>query len=231
MNKFSGILSILSFLGVCILGVLHFTGGKAKVAKSPKIVSTGEGGKTAVVAGSRCAYVDIDTLESQYKYFKQKKAEFEKKDKEIAADIERQAREFQAEVMAYQKKMQEGKITSEAEAKATEERLSKKQQDIESRKQSSGSKFLKEQDDFNNELQDKVRAFLAVYAEENGFDYVFMHSQTSLEIMYVNPEDDITAEVVEALNSGKDYRKKKDSKNDAKDGEAKVSDTTVPSKK
>jgi outer membrane protein len=207
MSKLSSILSILSFVGVCVLGFLHFNGKQSK-SKAPKIIASGDGSKTAVIAGSRCAYVDIDTLENQYKYFKAKKAEFEKKDKEIANEIERQAREFQAEYMAAQKKMQEGKITTQGEYKALEERLAKKQQDIEARKQSQGSKFLKEQDDFNKELQEKVRAYLEVYAEENGYDYVFMHSQSALEIMYVNPENDITADVVEALNSGKDYRKK-----------------------
>jgi outer membrane protein len=210
MNKLGSILGIIAFIGMCILAFLQFKGSK-KPVRTPKVISTADGSKSAVVAGSNCAFVDIDSLENNYKFFKQKKAEFEGRDKAIVSELEKLSKDLQSEYMMLQRKAQEGKL-SEEEGRAAENRLAQKQQDIDVKKQTLGSKLMKDQDNFNTDFKNNIKGFLEEYAAENGFDYVFMHSnEDSPVLLYVNEENNITGDVIDALNSGKNYAKKKGS--------------------
>jgi outer membrane protein len=208
MNKLGSILGIIAFIGMCILAALQL-GNKNKTVRTPKVISSGDGNKAPVVAGSNCAFVDIDSLENNYKFFKQKKAEFEGRDKAIGNELEKMTKDLQSEYMVLQRKAQEGKLTEE-EGKVAQDRLAQKQQDIEVKKQSLGSKLMKDQDEFNVEFKNNIKGFLTDYAAENGFDYVFMHSnEDSPVLLYVNEDNNITGDVIEALNTGKNYAKKK----------------------
>ncbi len=205
MNKLSGILSILSFIGVCVLGYLHFNTKISKKAPS-KVIVKNDSGQTAMPASSNIAYVDLDSLEASYDYFKKKKIEFEQKDKNLGAELERMATAIQNEYIDLQKKAQAGQITQE-QGEAAQKKLMQKQQELEVKKQNQGAQLIKEQEDFNTKLQENIRGFLDEYATEKGYDYVLAYTKTST-ILYANPEYNITEDVIEALNSGKTYSKK-----------------------
>ncbi len=213
MKQISNILSILSFIGVCILGVLHFTNNKknAKVQQSKPIIITNDstGQKEVVVPGSNIAYVDIDTLEEKYVSYKKRKAEFEAREKNIYKELEKSANALQSEFNAAQGRAQAGKM-SQAEQESFQEKMMKKQQDLEIKKQDLSSKLMKDQDVFNKELHENIKGFLLGYAEEKGLDFVYFYTAEGLQtILYANKSLDITADVLQALNSGKKYNTKK----------------------
>jgi outer membrane protein len=210
MNKLSNILSILSFIGVCILGFLHFKGSSTKAIKQAKqIVVKNDSGQvtTSTVAGSTIAYVDLDTLEVKYDVFKKKMAEFEAKDKNLGAELERMATAIQNEYIDLQKKAQAGQINQE-QGEALQKKLVQKQQDLESKKQNQGTQLLKEQEDFNEKIQDNLRGFLKVYAAEKGYEYVFAYTKAN-SILFADEANNVTDDVLEALNSGKTFTEKK----------------------
>lgn len=212
MKSIGSILGIIAFLGMCVLSFLQFSKKEPKVAARPKVVVTNEAtGKKEVVespaSGVNIAYVDLDTLEANYGYFKKKKAEFEGKDKALGAELERAATALQNEYAALQARAQQGKLT-QAEGEAAEKSLMQKQQDLERRRQNQGTALLDDQEKFNTELQDNIRGFLDEFAEENGYDYILAYTSNST-ILYANKALDVTADALEALNSGKKYSIKK----------------------
>jgi outer membrane protein len=210
MNKLSNILSILSFIGVCILGFLHFKGGKSKAVKQPKqIVVKNDSGQvtTSTVSGSAIAYVDLDTLEVKYDVFKKKMAEFDAKDKNLGAELERMATAIQNEYIDLQKKAQAGQINQE-QGEALQKKLLQKQQDLETKKQNQGTQLLKEQEDFNEKIQDNLRGFLKDYAAEKGYEYVFAYTKAN-SILFADEANNVTDDVLVALNSGKTFTEKK----------------------
>jgi outer membrane protein len=222
--KVANILSALALLGVGILAYLHFNGNTKKAGKTPRVIVTKDsttGNETEIIAqGGNIAYVDLDTLEANYSYFKKKKTEFENRDKALGAELERTAADIQNEAAGLQERARNGQLT-EAEGMAAEKRLYQRQQDLEKRRQNQGTALLDDQEKFNKDLQDNIRGFLDGYAEEKGYDLILAYTATST-ILYVNEEMDITKEVTDALNSGKSFKKKDKKKEEDVKDEAKA---------
>ena len=210
MKNLSTILSILAFIGVCILGFFHLKGGKG--ARKARVVSaTPDAVKRG---GMSIAYVDLDTLEENYTFFKKKKAEFDAQDKKLGNEIDRLGTALQNEYIDLQKKAQAGTITQD-QGEAIARKLQQRQQELEIKKQNDGSQLIKEQEKFNKKLQEDIRGFLEEFADEKGYDFVLAYTKTST-ILFANPDLDITQEVIDALNSGKSYGKKNDKESDEK---------------
>jgi outer membrane protein len=208
MKSISSVLSILSFIGVCVLGYLHLKCNKTAAPR--KTIKADSTGAMVQNQGASFAYVDLDTLQENYNLFKKKKSEFETREKAISQELQAEGQKLEAEFLGLQKRAQEGKL-SEAEGQVAQKRLGQAQQELEIKKQNQSSKLLKDQDDFNSSLQDNLKGYLADYAVEKGYDYVFAYTPNST-ILYANAADNVTEDVIKALNSGTNYSKKKTDK-------------------
>lgn len=193
MKNASIILSSLAFIGVLVLFGLHFSGSKNTGGK-PAVTATNDKGPS----NGRIAFVDIDTLEASYDYFKQKKDEFTKRQSAIESELQRSAQQMQNDLEALQRKARAGTLT-EAEGKAGEQRLTQMQQTLESRRQSLAAQLLKDQDAFNQELQKRLDGFLTEYNKDKGYDYILSYSKSG-NILFANPQLDITTEVIKGMN-------------------------------
>lgn len=194
MKNSGTLLGALSLIGVIILFILHFSGNKnvaspsgANTSSAPLVNGTG-----------RIAYVNIDTLESRYEYLKNEKEQFKKRQQDVDAELQRSAQQLQNDAATFQKKAQEGKMT-QSEGEATQKRLLQMQQSLETRKQVLTEQLLKEQDQFNKDLQSRLDKFLEGYNKDKHFDYILSYAQGG-SILYTNKELDITGEVVKGMN-------------------------------
>jgi Skp family chaperone for outer membrane proteins len=203
MKSVLNVMTILSFVGICILGYMYFSGHKK--SNTDKRIMKIDSNHAA--PGAYCAYVNLDTIDANYVLFKKKKAEFEAREKAIEQELEAASKKLEADYLAFQKGIQEGKITDGPEGQAAQKRLQQTQQELEIKKQNLSSKLIKDSDDFNKSISENIKGFLNNYAAEKGYDFVFAYT-TNSNILYVNEANDITAEVLEDLNTGKSYGKK-----------------------
>ncbi len=206
MKHISTIFSSLALLGVIVLFTMKMT--EKKTAK-PKIVAKDAAGKDVMISGGKIAYVDIDTLEAHYDYFKKKKSEFEVRQKNIDADLERMANALRNEVVAFQKKAQSGELTEE-QGQAAQQTLLQKEQELELKRQNLGGKYMKDQEAFNKEIHDNLHDYIEIYNEEKGYDYILSYSKES-SILFANKELDVTQDIIDGMNS-KSTSSKKESK-------------------
>ena len=109
------------------------------------------------------------------------------------------ANALQNEYVSLQKKAQNGEL-SQSEGEAAQQRLMQKQNELENKRQSLGSKYLKDQEDFNKEIHDNLHEYIKEYNEEAGYDYILSYSKDG-SILYANDALDITQEVVKGMNS------------------------------
>lgn len=203
MKQLPLILSSLSLIGVAILFGMKTKDQK----KSRQVITTKDStGKEITLSATRIAYVDIDTLEAHYDYFKKKKSEFEARQKNIDGELERMANALQNEYIALQKKAQKGEL-SQSEGEAAQQKLMQKQQDLEIKRQSMGNKYLKDQEDFNKEIHDNLHAYIEKYNEEKGYDYILSYSKDG-SILFANQDLDITNDIVKGMNEEKFTPKK-----------------------
>lgn len=196
MKQLSLVLSSLALIGVVALFVM-----KSK-DKSPvrQVIKTKDStGKEVIVSGSKIAYVDIDTLEANYDYFKRKKSEFETRQKNIDAELEKSANQLQNDYEVLRKKAESGQL-SQAEGEAAQQRLMQRQQELELKRQNLGTKYMKDQEAFNKEIHDNLHRYIEIYNEEKGYDFILSYSKDG-SILFANKELDVTQDIIEGMNS------------------------------
>lgn len=162
----------------------------------------------------KIAYVLIDTLTSQYEYYKVVSDNFQKKQANAEATIAEKGKNFASQVQEFQRKVQANSITQQ-QYETEQARLQKLQQDIEGL-QSRLSNSL--QEEYQKELQaltDTIQNFTKKYAEEKGYDFILCKSSGIDNVLYGAPQYDVTNEVVAALNKRYAQEKKKTNDSDS----------------
>jgi outer membrane protein len=197
MKNLPLIFSSLALVGVAILFGMKLTDKKSS---KPSIIKVKDNsGKEVSLSGSKVAFVDIDTLESNYNYFKKKKAEFESRQKSIDAELEKMANALQNDYIALQKKAQNGEL-SQTEGEAAQQRLMKRQQELELKRQNLADKYIKDQESFNKEIHDNLHEYIEKYNEEMGYDYILSYSKDG-SILFADKTLDITQDIIKGMNS------------------------------
>ena len=147
----------------------------------------------------RIAYVNIDTLEANYTYLKQKKDEFTKRQAGMEAELERSMMQLQKDAAEFSKKAQAGTLT-QSEGEAGQKRLLQMQETLEKRKNALTETLIKEQEAFNKDLHDRLDAFLKEYNADKRYDYILSYSEGGA-ILYKDESLDITADVIDGMNN------------------------------
>jgi len=198
MKNLSIFLSSLALVGVLVLLGLRMSenkkGDTTLVASKEQLTDT----------KGRIAYVNIDTLEANYEYLKNKKKDFEERKKSMSSELENSQRQFQQDYVSAERKAQAGTLT-QAEYETKAKRLQQMKQSLEAREAALTEKPLAEQDKFNKDLQKRLDEFLAVYNEDKNFDYILSYSKALGFIILANDQLDITADVVAGMNES--YKK------------------------
>lgn len=192
MKNLSLALSIIAVIGVGILFGMHFSGNKSSVAgKSASGSASGTG-------SSKIAYVNIDSLEANYVYLKSKKDEFAKRQENMNMELQRSAQQIEADIVNVQRKYESNTLT-QAEGEAAQKRIAQMKLSLDTRKNAMTEQLLREQDEFNENLQKSLDAFLEEYNKDKGYDYILSYARSG-SILYKNTALDITKEVIDGMN-------------------------------
>ena len=170
-------------------------GDKKKTETANKVEHTAGTGTISV----RIAYVNIDTLEANYSYLKQKTDEFTKRQAGMEAELERSMMQLQKDAAEFSKKAQAGTLT-QSEGEAGQKRLLQMQETLEKRKNALTETLIKEQEAFNKDLHDRLDAFLKEYNADKRYDYILSYSEGGA-ILYKDESLDITADVIDGMNN------------------------------
>ncbi|NJW51981.1 OmpH family outer membrane protein [Salinimicrobium oceani] len=149
---------------------------------------------------NKMAYVDTTVLIQEYSEMKEVEADFSQRSEDLKRELDSAAQGFQQEVIAFRENMA---TMSEAERQAAQEELMQKQQILQQQQQMRSGQLRQEGDVVIDSLITKVKDFVKVYGEENGYTYIF-GSNESANIMYAEEGLDITQEILEELNAGKE---------------------------
>jgi len=191
---------ILAILTIAVFSIASCTGDKKGNTKTTvtKTDSTGQEVKVEVPM-TRIAYVDIDTLQSQYKLFVSKKASFESRTKKIETELKTKTKSLENQMVSFQKKAQAGKLT-QAEGEKLQKSLLAKQQNLQKLEKGLSEKLFKDQDAFNEKFRKDLEEAVAEYNKDGKYDFVMLNTEEGA-YLYSNPELDITMDIVEILNS------------------------------
>lgn len=190
MKNISGVLNIVLLVAVVGLYYMQFSGtnsGKAEGAKKEGMM----------VENPSIVYINSDSLLVNYDYIKDQQEVLKEKSEKLNAEYKNRAQGLQTEFNNYQQNSANMTI---GQARAVEEDLMKKQQNLKLYEQSLGQQLVNEEGKINQELYDKVSAFLKQYGEENELHMVVKYNPGS-DVLYANNGMDITNDVLDGLNA------------------------------
>ena len=150
------------------------------------------------------AYVELDSIQTQYQFFIDAKLALEEKSKRFDDELNRLGEKFQKAAANFQQKAQRGEFTSQAEGEAAQKKVLDQQATIERKQAQYAQELAKDQMDFNMALADSVNSFIADYNKVHQYDMII--SKAGGNLLYAKPSMNITADVVAGLN--KRYNKK-----------------------
>ena len=160
------------------------------------------------ITGLKIAYVEVDSLMSQYQFCTDYNILLNKKGENASNTLQQKQRALQQHAAALQKKYENNGFTTRDELEHAQNQLAKEQQDLAELEQRLTNELALENAKLNAELRDSIQAFLKVYNKTKKFDYIL--SKQGDNILLANKKFDITKEVVAGLN--KRYKAKPDVK-------------------
>ena len=176
-------------------------------------VATNEG----IPSGIRIAYVEVDSLMSQYQFCKDYNLLLNQKSENAQSTLLQKQRTLQQHAAAMQKKYENNGFTTRDELERAQNQIAKEQQDLAELEQRLAAELANEQAQLTMEMRDSIQAFLKTYNKSRKFDYILTRQGDN--ILLANPKFDITADVVAGLN--KRYKAKPEVKKQKAEAEKK----------
>ena len=195
----------LNFLfALIIFSGVFFSDCKNPETSTPATVIKDAGvAAQASMASARVVFVNLDSLQEKYSWFKEQKSVFEQREKALSASLESKGRELQNEMSALQEKAQKG-LVAQAQLQQEGQSLQRKQQAAIADRDKKSKDLLDESQKFNENLQKRIHDVLSDLQTQKGYDYVVSYSKAGgSNFLYVNDKFDITNEVITILNTKK----------------------------
>lgn len=185
---------ILAILGiaVAILFFLHFKTDAPKVNLNPNSKDL------ASVAGSRVAFVNIDSFFAKYDDYKKLKAEIESTEKSSQKQLETKAASLQADYGRLMQQAQSGQINQQ-QAQAQEKSIMDRMKVLKNEEEQMVKKLANKTQDATKDLYKKVEIYFSENKSKYNCDFV-MGYQTNGVLLYFDKNMDITNQLVEDLN-------------------------------
>ena len=145
----------------------------------------------------KIAYVEVDSIMSQYKFCKDYSLILQKKGQNIQNTLAAKQQQLQAAAANFQQKVQQNAYTRE-QAEAINAGLQRQNADLQTLNQRLSSEFQSETNKYNNSLRDSIQNFLKVYNKDK--KYTLILSKAGDNLLYADKAYDITNEVIAGLN-------------------------------
>lgn len=152
---------------------------------------------TGTAAGTKMAYVEVDSIMVQYNFCKEYSKILQQKGNNIQKTLANKQQQLQAAAANFQQKVQANAYTRE-QAEAVQAGLQKQNNDLQALNQRLSSEFQAETDQFNKALHDSLQHYLAIYNKNKKYGMIF--AKQGDNVLYADKAYDITNEVVAGLN-------------------------------
>lgn len=183
--------SIVLFIAVVVLYVLHFTG-----EKTPGNISDEVKNLENQSVGLRIAYVKADSVILNYNLADDLHDDFTKKQEAYTTEYGTKRQAFERDAAAFQEKLQRGGFLTEQRAIQERDRLVGIEQEVAKLDQDLSTKLAELQAANNELVLDSLMSCINDINAEKKYDYIFSASN----ILIGRDADNITGEVLQMMN-------------------------------
>ena len=178
---------------------------------NPQMDQKANASAKAAAGDMKIAYVEVDSIMSQYKFCKEYSLILQKKGQNIQNTLAQKQQALQAAAANFQQKVQQNAYTRE-QAEGVNASLQKQSNDLQMLNQRLSAEFQNETDQFNKALRDSIQHYLASYNKDKKYSIIF--SKQGDNLLYADTAYDITNDIIAGLN--KAYKGKATDKKDEK---------------
>jgi outer membrane protein len=194
-NKINPILlslNLVTLAGMIILFILYFTGSGSKGNSSSGAVAKANNGAISV------AFVNNDSILSNYELVKKMRADLQAKGTRLEAEVAAKQKAFEKDAAYFQEQVKK-KAISDQSAQEIYAQLQQNQQGIYQLRDRYAAELQQSEMDMNVALIDSVMNFLKRYNDKYKFDYILGFTKGG-NILYANDTLDVTKDVIKELN-------------------------------
>jgi len=191
MKHFSLILNVVLLL---LVGYLYFD--KFSSSKKTTIASTQKCKDSSTHHGNKVAYIDLDSLQSSYEYYKILKADFEKKQAASNNEVADLQRRYQSRAMQLQQK---GATMTPQEQEAAMKEINQMQQDLQTKKQALDNELFNYNSKMKEDILSRIQNYLKEYNKDGKYDYILSYEPGFM--FYKDTALNITRDVIQGLNN------------------------------
>ena len=153
----------------------------------------------------KIAYVEVDSLMSQYQFCKDFTMILQKKGNNARNTLTAKQKQLQTAAANFQQKVQNNGFTSREQAASVQAAIERQGQDLQELQARLGSELDAETAKYNQALRDSLQNFLRDYNKSKKYDLIL--SKAGDNILLASKRYDITQDVINGLN--KRYKSKK----------------------
>jgi outer membrane protein len=144
---------------------------------------------------SKVAYIDLDSLQNNYSYYKKIKADFERKQSAANDEITAMQKKYQSRAMQLQQK---AATMNQKEQEEAMQEMNKMQQDLQARKQSIDNELYNYNSKMKEDILTRIQDFLKDYNKDGKYSYIFSYEPGFM--FYKDSTLNITPDVIAGLN-------------------------------
>ena len=164
---------------------------------APKMDEKSQAAEQSAPAELKIAFVEVDSIMSQYAFCKDYTEVLQKKGQNIQNTLAAKQRSLQQAAANFQQKLRQNAYTRE-QAEGIQASLQKQSADLDALNQRLSNEFATETEKYNNALRDSIQHFLAKYNKDKKYSMIL--SKAGDNLLYADKAFDITNEVVAGLN-------------------------------
>ena len=186
-----------SKIAIVTLTAFAFIACNNQPKQNDTVASKNETTTTPASDNQKVAYVEIDSIMSQYTYWKDVTKIIKAKEANIQRTLAGKQKAIQAAAANFQQNVQANKYT-QVQAQQIQASIQKQAQDADALQQRLGAEYQNEVAKYNKDLSDSVHNYLKEYNKDKKFAIILAKSGDN--ILYADPAYNITDDVIKGMN-------------------------------
>lgn len=188
---------ILSSVALILAGILFYQ-QQDNTGKLSNMLTELRSGDTSHAKSLKIAYVDLDSIDAKFEFYKGKIEAFEKKKDGLDRQLNGAYQQLDKRRIDFLKR---GNAITQAEADAFKKEYDQQLQVLENQRRKTEQDVQQEAMIMRDDIFKKINDYLTGYCKEHGFTYVFSYSRNANIFLYEDPVFNITNDVITGLNA------------------------------
>jgi len=189
----SGVLTV----AVIILFILHFNSNSTSKESSASNLSVLLNDSTLTLP---IAYVNIDSLLTNYNFAKDLNESLLRKEESTRATLNQRENQINSAAQEFERKLRNNAFLSQERAQQEQERIMKMNQEYQQLAERLSQEFMIEQQKLNIQMEDTIKVRIEEFNLIHNYEVIFSNISTST-LIYAQDKYDITDEVIQYLNN------------------------------